>query len=219
MTGSLNPLWLVVAAVIIAFIPILAGLVTSYIKVSVVLGLLRSGLGAQQVPGNVVIMALSLAITLFVMSPVMTQSGKLLEAYDFSALMKNPSFQALTDAAPVLEPWREFLEKHAGLREREMLLGLSQSEAQQEEPQKLKSSFKILIPAFVLSEIKQAFAMGFVLLLPFLVIDLIVANILAGMGMMMVSPLIISLPLKLVLFVVSDGWLLLTKGLINSYGG
>jgi type III secretory pathway component EscR len=235
---TLNPFWLILLTALLALIPVMIGLVTSYVKVSVVLGMLRSGLGAQQVPGNLVVMAVSLAITFYVMSPVVLETAELAEQINFSIVLKNPSIESLEKLAPLFEPWREFMRKHAGQRELKALgemrvsaladlPGLkggnppavvqapsnAVSKNLQEDP-----PLRVLLIAFVLTELKEAFAMGFVLILPFLVIDLIVANLLAGLGMFMVSPLLISLPLKLILFVVSDGWVLLTRGLINSYG-
>ena len=122
-------------------------------------------------------------------------------------------------------PWLKFMADHTGSREIRSLTQLNaEPKSGDEIPQEILRTEvinhpRILIPAFMLTELKQAFAMGFVLLLPFLVIDLIVANVLAGLGMFMVSPSMISLPLKLLLFVVSDGWILLSRGLILSYVG
>lgn len=218
-----NPVWLIVFASMVALLPIVIGLLTSYIKISVVLGMLRSGLGTQQVPSGMVVMVLSLAMTLYIMSPVLEQSATIAMQMTPPRLDRTPNMEELMRFSVIVEPWREFMQKNAGRQEIEVLRALadkgedpedaSQAAVQQEK----ESGVRVLIPAFVLSEIKEGFAMGFVLLLPFLVIDLIVANILAGMGMYMVSPVMISLPLKLVLFVVSDGWILLTKGLVNSY--
>ncbi|MCB0335660.1 MAG: EscR/YscR/HrcR family type III secretion system export apparatus protein, partial [Bdellovibrionales bacterium] len=120
----------------------------------------------------------------------------------------------------VFEPFAEFMRFHSGKRELETLQRLAPSlerelsQDSSDEP----TALHIALPAFVLTELKEAFAMGFVLLLPFLAIDLIVANILVGLGMFMVSPVMVALPLKLLLFIMADGWLLLTQGLIRSYG-
>ncbi len=214
--NTLNPVWLIILAGIVALIPVLTGLMTSYLKVSIVLGMLKNGLGAQQVPGNLVIMALSLAITMYIMTPVVLRSSEASANIDFGMILKSPSAKSLQSLAPTIEPWREFMLRHAGEREIRALTSLDAASNGEVEHSK---EFRILVPAFVLTEIKEAFAMGFVLLLPFLVVDLVVSNILAGMGMVMMSPMIISLPLKLILFVISDGWILVTKGLINSYAG
>jgi len=128
-----------------------------------------------------------------------------------------PTLPSLETWKPVLEPWEAFLMKHAGERELRVLQEISPPKSAQQSLEKRPMDLRSLLTAFILTELKEGFAMGFVLLLPFLVIDLIVSNVLAGMGMFMVSPTLISLPLKLLLFVVSDGWLLLSRSLILSY--
>jgi type III secretion protein R len=217
---SIHPYWLIVVSLTLSMLPILVGLCSAYLKVSVVLGLLRSGLGAQQVPSGMLIMALSAALSAYIMAPVCTKTYELAQKLDLSQTRAAPQMNVLVQMAPLLEPWREFLLAHCGERELRMLSSPSGAEAAVSSEGKavVKHDLYVVIPAFVLSEIKEAFAMGFVLLLPFLIIDLIVANVLAGMGMMMVSPAMISLPLKLLLFVAADGWLLLSRSLILSYG-
>ena len=216
-----NPFWLIVAASLIALLPIVIGLLTSYIKVSVVLGMLRSGIGAQQVPSGLIIMALSLAMTLYIMAPVIDETFLLTSQTELPAAGSMPTIESLKKLVPLTVPWKAFMQKHAGHREILVLQALADDSPSDETkiaaPHSETTSLRVLIPAFVLTEIKEGFAMGFVLLLPFLAIDLIVANILAGMGMYMLSPVMISLPLKLILFVAADGWILLTKGLITSY--
>lgn len=225
-----NPISLLVLTLIVALLPILIGVTTSYIKVSIVLGMVRNALGTQQTPGNMVIMALSLAITCFVMAPVFEESKQLAIDGDLVTILSQPSISELAKAMPAFEPWRTFMQRHTGQREIKALLNLANGtiDAENREDSAAEKvqegqateeivAWRVLLPAFVLSELKQAFTMGFVLLLPFLVIDLIVANILVGLNMIMVSPVMVALPLKLILFVMSDGWLLITRGLINSY--
>lgn len=229
--SQFHPLWLIGASVLIALAPVLMGLFTSYVKISVVLGMLRSGLGAQQVPGNAVLMALSFAITCYVMAPCLNETAALAAKLDWAALSSSPRAEMLQQSEPLLRPWCSFMRRHSGERELKALLLLNCEReadsarclharrlaqglgtAQEERP-----PAAVLAAAFVLSELKEGFAMGFALLLPFLVVDLIVANVLAGMGMFMLSPMLVSLPLKLILFIVCDGWLLLTRGLVSSY--
>lgn len=212
---TLNPSVVLVLALAVAVVPIVIAMMTSFIKVSVVLGMLRSGLGAQQVPGNMVIMALSLSMTCYIMAPVISSSVPLFSQINLQKLGDSPTDQELEKITLAVAPWRGFLERHSGSREIASLEALSVD--RETDTQAQHKSWAILIPAFVLSELKEAFAMAFVLLLPFLVIDLVVANILAGMGMYMVSPNMISLPIKLILFVSVDGWILLTRGMIMSY--
>lgn len=217
---NINPIWLLIGSILLAFIPIVLGLVTSYIKVSVVLGLLRSGIGSQQVPGNITIMALAFALTFFIMGPVVNQTIDAAALIKVTDLSKAPTLSEFSKYMPLVEPWKAFMAKHAGARELALFHDLSSQQTPQSvqlSAEQAKSSLSNIIAAFVISELKQGFAIGFVLLLPFLVVDLIVANILVGMGMSMVSPVMISLPLKLILFVVADGWILLAKGLIGSY--
>lgn len=236
--GSVNPVWLVIVAFLAGAVPMLVGVVTSYLKISIVLGMLRSGLGAQQVPGQIVVMALSMALTMYIMGPTIDSSIEKSQSLDLTMLQRAPTKEALMRLAPIAEPWRAFMTKHAGARELRTFAALAAPETTEvisadksketkgtvgattegEVADPVLSNFRIVLPAFVITEVKEAFAMGFVLLLPFLVIDLIVANLLVGLGMTMVSPTMISLPLKLALFVVADGWLILAKGLISSYG-
>lgn len=239
---STHPVWIVIASLLIALVPILIGVATSFIKVSIVLGMLKSGIGAQQVPGAIVTMALSFALTLYIMNPTIEKTLQIAESIDFAALSSEMELSSLSKLAPLITPWREFMTLHAGERELEALKGIEEATStanastlelpKAEAGAALDSAsgsvadgsaaveelpLRVLMTAFVLTELKEAFAMGFVLLLPFLVIDLVVANILAGMGMFMLSPVLVSLPLKLILFVLADGWILLTRGLITSY--
>lgn len=223
MNGSMHPVWIIIASLLIAMVPVLVGVATSYIKVSIVLGMLKSGIGAQQVPGAIVVMALSFAMTLFIMNPTIDQTIEIGKSVNFSKLGTDITLDRLAELKPLIQPWREFMAHHSGERELEALLSVAgiaddkATAADTKEINRAELPTRVLMTSFVLTELKEAFAMGFILLLPFLVIDLIVANILAGMGMFTLSPVLISLPLKLLLFVLADGWILLTRGLIASY--
>jgi len=223
-TSSAHPAWFLVISLGLAMIPAVLGMFTSYLKISVVLHLLRSGLGTQQVPSASVIMVLSLALTCFIMAPQFDSS--LQRANELEILDPELAGEKITlkNVGYVLEPWKSFMLTHSGERELELFSLLkdqesSQAEQVEEQPESLEPSWRILLPAYVVSELQKAFLIGFLILLPFLVIDLIVSNILVGMGMFMVSPVLIALPLKLALFVLSDGWMLLAKGLVYSYQG
>jgi type III secretion protein R len=224
-SSETSPLWLVATALGLSLIPIVIGVSTSYLKISIVLGMLRQGLGAQQVPGNLVVMALSFALSLMVMGPVLEKCiGNLQSALpnNFSGVPNKENLAAIANA---LTPWKEFLEQHSGEREKIFVASLGKASDLPAEKKSSdadgqtveRSSFGMLL-AFLLSELKEAFSMAFVLLLPFLVIDLVVSNILVGLGMFMVSPSMITLPLKLIVFVLCDGWMMLSKGLVISYG-
>ncbi|MEZ4755102.1 MAG: flagellar type III secretion system pore protein FliP [Bdellovibrionota bacterium] len=218
-----NPIGLVVLSGLIALIPLTLALGTSYVKVSVVLGLLKSGLGVQQVPGPIVTMALALSLSVFIMAPVFNKSTESLDVIPKFSTSRLPTKAEIEKLAPVIKPWKEFMFKHCGERELQLFSMFDNKENKQDLPEvknlNAQTSLRILAPAFLLTELKEAFVMAFILLIPFLVIDLIVANILVGMGMFMVSPVLISLPLKLLLFVISDGWMILIKSLISSYAG
>ncbi len=211
-----NPIWLIIFGTVAALMPLIIGLLTSYLKVSIVLNVLKNALGTQQVPSSLVVMALSMALTFHIMSPQLNTSFAELNKIKFPKKIENIDVEKFKVVAL---PWIEFLKKHAGERELKVLKQGSKKKKinSEEEVEKEITDLKTIVPAFVLTELKEAFSMAFVVLLPFMVIDLIVANILVGLGMHMLSPVMISLPLKILLFVVSDAWLLLTKGLVESY--
>lgn len=225
MFANVSPMVLVLFTAALALVPTILGLVTSYLKINIILNLLKSGLGTQQVPGPLTTMALSLALTFLIMAPVAQSIFERVDPVVLNEVINKGNIGKAPKLLEAVEPLREFLLNHSGSRELEFLDQLSTKMAgagrtpPQEEPKLEESSFMRLIPAFTLTELREAFSMGFVLLIPFLVIDLIVANLLVGLGMFMVSPAMISLPLKLLVFTISDGWLLLTKGLATSYMG
>ena len=220
---SITPYWLIISLLAFSFLPILIGTCSSYLKINIVLGMLRSGLGTQHAPSTLVIMVLSLALSAFVMAPVIE---KCLERSDviFNEFSEKKSSLKLDieKLKDVFQPWQEFMKVHSGAYEIDVFQELAKSRYLSNSNDKHENNSSgiplyVIFPAFILSELKEAFLMGFILLLPFLVIDLIVANILAGMGMYMLSPTMISLPLKLLFFVMADGWLLLSQSLITSY--
>lgn len=218
----IHPAWLVATALALSVVPVAAATATSYLKVNIVLQMLRSGLGTQQVPGNLVIAVLSLGMTWFIMQPVTSEILERVGRVDTATLSERPLSEAIELLREALEPLRDFMQIHAGERELEVLTGMAGKTDERDGASSPVSDappgdFAVLALAFLLSELREAFTIGFLMLLPFLAIDLIVANVLVGMGMFMVSPVLISLPLKIVVFLVSDGWLLLTKGLAMSY--
>ena len=215
-----NPIGLIALSGLIALIPLTIALGTSYVKVSIVLGMLRSGLGAQQIPGPIVTMALALSLSAYIMAPVFEQSAASLDSLPKFSYKRLPTKKELDKFSPAFKPWKDFMLKHSGTRELALFVGLDKEKLDLEQELKDKSllDFKVIAPAFLITELKEAFSIAFVLLIPFLAIDLICANILVGMGMFMVSPVLISLPLKLLVFVLSDAWMILVKSLIASYG-
>ncbi|GIU22879.1 flagellar type III secretion system pore protein FliP [Shewanella sp. MBTL60-007] len=195
---------------VLSFLPALLMMLTSFTRVIVVLAILRQALGLQQSPPNKVLIGIALVMTIFIMRPV----GQAI--YDDAFLPYDMGQIELTEAVARGEvPLRKFMLAQTRETDLEQMLKIA------DEPITLTADeipFFVLMPAFVLSELKTAFQIGFLLFLPFLVIDLVVASVLMSMGMMMLSPLIISLPFKLMVFVLVDGWSMTVSTLVASYG-
>ena len=218
-----------ITVILIALAPFFAVMVTSFTKIVVVLSLVRNALGLQQVPPNLVLNGLALILTLFVMYPTLgkMQAAAAIEGPAAPTMPGEPRAEenqientgdifATADRAK--EPLREFLMKHSDPRERAFFLRTQQRIGDPAAANQLKESdFVIVIPSFVVKELKLAFQIGFLIFLPFLIIDMVISNILLAMGMMMLSPVTISLPFKILLFVLVDGWVKLTHGLVLSY--
>ncbi|MEM8693423.1 MAG: type III secretion system export apparatus subunit SctR [Pseudomonadota bacterium] len=209
-----NSIPLLVFATTLMLVPFVVVSITAFVKISVVLFLVRSALGVQQTPPNLVLYGVTIVLTAYVMSPVFGQS---FEAVTASGLtLTNPSqWQGLFQAGA--DPVREFLIKFTTEAERVFFLEAAQEMHGDIDTDLAEDDLFILAPAFVTAELTRAFEIGVLLYLPFIVIDLVVTNILTAMGMMMVSPMVISLPFKLLLFVAVDGWTRLTHGLVLSY--
>ena len=193
----------------LTLLPAMLLLMTSFTRITIVLGILRTAMGTQQTPSNQVLIGLALFLTLFIMRPVFT------EIYDTAV---QPFLEEQIDAQTAIqiaaEPFREFMFKQTRDNDLNLFLNMSSSAP----PQDINDvSYWVLVPAFVTSELKTAFQIGFMLFIPFLIIDLVVASVLMSMGMMMLSPLIISLPFKLMLFVLVDGWNLVLGTLAGSF--
>ncbi|MCG3190203.1 MAG: Flagellar biosynthetic protein FliP [Burkholderiaceae bacterium] len=210
-----SPSSALLTVVVLALAPFVAVMVTSFTKIVVVLNLLRNALGLQQVPPNTVINGLALVLSIYVMYPV----G--LEMSERVAGMQNigASTQSMLKAADAAkEPLREFLLKHSRPVERAFFLKTAQRALKPGQAAGLSErDFLVVVPSFVVGELAVAFEVGFLIFLPFLVIDLVISNILMAMGMMMLSPTTVSMPFKLLLFVLIDGWVKLTHGLILTY--
>ncbi len=180
----------------------------------VVFGILRNATGLQQIPPNMALNSLAIILTIYIMAPVGMEVYENLKDKEIS--LKDNSWQVAVEESTT--PYRNFLKKHTNERERKFFLKTARSIWPPEYKEELTSdSIMILLPAYALSELTKAFQIGFLLYLPFIIIDLIVSNILLAMGMMMVSPMTISLPFKLLLFVLLDGWTRLVHGLVLSY--
>ena len=202
---------LILAITVLSVAPSVLLLATSFTKIVVVLGLTRNALGLPSSPPNQVLTGIALFLTLFVMGPVFSDINEVaVQPYMDGTMTVSQAY----DAGVV--PLREFLLGNTREDELQLMIGLSGEEAPADASQ---VSMTTLIPAFVLSELKSAFIIGLVVFIPFLVLDMLVSASLMAMGMMMVPPTIVSLPFKLLLFVVVDGWALITTALVGSYGG
>ena len=213
-----RPLALVVALALVSLLPFVFMSVTSFVKISTVLQIVRGAIGAQNVPSNTVIMALAGALTLLAMAPV---GEKILARVTPLVLAKPaPDTETLVrrGAEAFSEPMRAFLQANASERERARFLAVARNARPEVDREHVQpSDLTVLIPAFVVTELTEAFAIGFLLYLPFLVIDLVIANILLALGMQMLSPTQVSLPFKLLLFVAINGWGLLSQALVSGY--
>jgi type III secretion protein R len=282
MAGSSipNPIVMIIVLGAVTLAPFALVMITSFVKISVVLSILRNALGTQSVPPNQVITGLAFVLSFFIMTPVARQmyqaAGTIPETHDmFSEASVKTLFEAFGRGR---EPLRHFLAKHAHKEDRtlfvelaqrldenadstegkitqpDVLPGISNSSAAVSSPSETavtttlpaatsqasfnaalqpatppvsvvkpsrsplsKDDFQVLIPSFVTSQLKEAFEVGFLIFIPFVIIDMVIANILLAMGMSMLSPSVISLPFKLLLFVLVDGWFLIIRGLVLSY--
>jgi len=218
-----NPVVLVLVLGALSLAPFVLIMLTSFIKISVVLSILRNAIGTQQVPPNPVVTGLAFILTIFVMVPVARQmyeaSGSIQNTRD---MFSEASVKSLFDASQKgKEPLRKFLSKHSHPQDRLLFMDLAaqleRNSGEQNPPPVDKEDFQVLVPSFATSQLKEAFQIGFLVFVPFIIIDMVIANILLAMGMHMLSPVVISLPFKLLLFVLVDGWYLVVRGLVLSY--
>jgi flagellar biosynthetic protein FliP len=193
----------------LTFLPAMLMMMTSFTRIIVVFAILRQALGLQSTPSNQILLGLTLFLTIFIMKPVLEEVNTVaLQPYMQEEIT---SMEAVEQAS---QPFRDFM--MAQTRESDLALFMRISDEQADTPEDV--SFWVLMPAFVTSELKTAFQIGFILFIPFLIIDMVVASVLMAMGMMMLSPIIISLPFKIMLFVLVDGWALIMGTLAASYG-
>lgn len=203
-------LQLVALVTVLSLAPSILVMVTSFTRIVVVLSFLRSALGIQQTPPNSVLISLALFLTLFVMMPTLEQ------VYEEAVQpLVNEEVDELTALELAAAPVRTFMLGH--VREQDLRLFMDMADVGSVEGPEA-TPLRALIPAFMISELRRAFEIGFLLFLPFLIIDMVVASILMSMGMMMLPPVMISLPFKLIFFVLVDGWYLVAGSLVASYG-
>ncbi|MDE0658276.1 MAG: type III secretion system export apparatus subunit SctR [Gammaproteobacteria bacterium] len=210
-----DPVTLIVILGALSMLPFLVVMGTCYVKLIIVFALVRNALGIQSIPPNIALHGLALVLTLYVMMPVGVESDDNLVGQDFT-LDSPASLEAAAGVAVV--PYRKFLARHASENQLDFFVDTAASIWGDDYTHELtRDNLFILIPAFVVGELTNAFKIGFLIYLPFIVVDLVVSNILLAMGMMMISPMTISLPFKLLLFVFLDGWTRLVQGLVLSY--
>jgi type III secretion protein R len=213
--NNLDPVTLVILLAVMALLPTVVVVTTSFLKISIVMSLIRNALGVQQIPPNLALYGMALILTAYIMAPV----GNAL----YESAVRQP--HALKSVEGLMsgmrqgaEPLRGFMQRHSKAEQRDYFVATAHKLWGPELSAGVKTTdFLVLMPSFLVSELTSAFQIGFLLYLPFVVIDLVISNILLAMGMMMVSPVTISLPLKLFLFVMVDGWSRLIHGLIMTY--
>lgn len=210
-TGSVSSrvVQLFLLITVLGLAPSILVMVTSFVRISIVLSILRTALGLQQTPPNQVIISLALFLTLFIMSPAIEES------YEKGI---NPMLEERIteeEALPlIIQPFKKFMLSNTRPKD----LDLFSSIAKEDPKQAVENlPLKVVMPSFMISELRRAFEIGFLIFLPFLIIDIVVASILMAMGMMMMPPVMVSLPFKIVFFVVIDGWYLIAGSLIRSF--
>lgn len=203
-------LQILVVLTILSVAPAILLMTTGFTRIVIVLSFVRQAMGTQQAPSNQIVIGLALFLTFFVMAPVFERiNDNALQPYLNKQINQEQAFEQ------ALLPMRDFMFSQVGEKDLQLLVDISKAPA----PENREDiAMLTLIPAFMLSELKRAFQMGFLLFVPFLVIDMIVASVLMAMGMMMLPPIIISLPFKILLFVLVDGWTLVIGSLIQSFG-
>ena len=218
-----RPLSVLLMLAALSLVPLVLVMITSYAKVAVVLHILRAALNASQVPPTSVVTGLAVILTIYIMTPtglqVYEQVQPVMKMGQGKGLLSAEAAEALLQAAlKAREPVRTFLARHSRAKDVKLFLDLARRGRPKDQRAQVKDrDLLVLIPAFVIGQLKSAFEIGFLLFIPFLIIDLVVSNILLSLGMHMLSPTTVSLPFKLLLFVMADGWYLLARGLVMSY--
>ncbi|MGY4730888.1 EscR/YscR/HrcR family type III secretion system export apparatus protein [Burkholderia pyrrocinia] len=212
---------LIVLMAVATLVPFILASGSCFIKFSIVLVLVRNALGIQQVPSNLALNSIALVMSLFVMMPVTQKAYHYLEHHPLD-VMSGDSVNEFIDGG--LGDYKQYLKRYSDPElvrffEKSQVARMKGDDGDEavDEPDAMSNSLFALLPAYALSEIKSAFKIGFYLYLPFLVIDMVVSSVLLALGMMMMSPVTISVPIKLILFVAIDGWTLICKGLIEQY--
>ncbi|MDF1544997.1 MAG: flagellar type III secretion system pore protein FliP [bacterium] len=202
-------LQIILLMTVLALAPSIVIMVTSFIRITIVLSFLRQAMGIHQMPPGQLLVALALILSFFIMSPVINKSyNEGIKPYLDEQISGEEAYEKAID------PFRHFMLKQTREKDLALFVGIADLKAPQNEKQ---IPLQVLVPGFVVSELRTAFQIAFVLFVPFLVIDMVVASVLMSMGMMMLPPIIVSLPFKILLFVLVDGWYMLIKSLVESF--
>jgi flagellar biosynthesis protein FliP len=208
--GGTTPVQLLVLLTLLTLLPGILLSVTGFARILIVLGFLRTALGTPSIPPNQVLVGIAFFLSLFVMAPTLEEvRSEAIDPYMDNKITQEEAFER------GLEPIREFMFDQT--RDGDLALFVRLSGAEERPKTRADIPTTVLIPSFILSELKTAFQIGFLLFLPFLIIDMVVSSTLMSMGMMMLPPVLISLPFKILLFVLVDGWQLVVEGVVNSF--
>lgn len=217
MSGQYDVVSFAILLGLLSLVPLIVVTTTSFLKISLVLLVLRNAIGVQQVPPTLAIYGIALAMSVFVMAPTVQEIGNRAMRIDAKGSSAKSS-EILTQARDAFEPLRAFMLKYSRPEQREQFLSSAKKLWPKDIAKDAKSSDTlVLIPAFVVSELQTGYEIGFLIYIPFVVIDLLVSNLLMALGMQQVSPQTITIPLKLLLFVLIDGWGKLLNSLAMSY--
>ncbi|MDD3183281.1 MAG: flagellar type III secretion system pore protein FliP [Alphaproteobacteria bacterium] len=206
---------------VITLAPSILMMVTCFTRVVVVLSFLRTAIGVQQTPPNIVLISLALFLTFFIMQPSFEKAWE----EGMKPLMNN-EIDEETAFGRTVDPFADFMYKHTREKDLALFMGMAKiapaetkDKASEAKPEKVTPPLRALVPAFMISELRRSFEIGFLVFLPFLIIDMVIASLLMSMGMMMLPPTVISMPFKIIFFVLVDGWYLIAGSLVQSYGG
>ena len=219
-----SPVLVVLLLAVLVLLPFVLVMMTSFVKIAVVLSILRNALGTPRMPPTIIVTGLALVLSLVVMAPVGSEihrrAAPALMQLSASSGPAETTDAVLAAVAAGAEPLRNFLERHAHARDRAAFTELAQRarlREGQDASEVTDRDFLVLAPSFVTSELTEAFLIGFLIFVPFLIVDIVIANVLMSLGMHMLSPTTVSLPFKLLLFVLVSGWSLVTRGLVGGY--
>lgn len=211
-SGGTSSISILLLVTVLSVAPAFLVLMTSFTRIVIVLGFVRTSLGTQQMPPNQVLVGLALFLTLFIMSPTLAQVNETaLQPYMKGELTQS---EALNKAA---DPMKEFMFKQTNTKDLLLFMNYTGNNASVKPSTYSDIPLTVMVPAFAIGEMKKAFTMGFMIFIPFLIIDIVVSSTLMAMGMMMLPPVMISLPFKIMLFVLVDGWYLVVKSLLLSF--